>query len=450
MRKIRLALVLGASLSAGACAPAISGSADSISRLEQARAADPKSAAVQRSLGVAYYKANRYDDARAALTLATGLDPRDGVAALYLGLSDEAKEDYAGAQKAYEAYLAVGKTRNTKNQVKDRLEALKLKRIQADARAALARESQLATVAGPPNTVAVMPFVFSGADTSLRPIERGFAELVTTDLTRVSRLTVLERERIQALLDEMKLQQANAATEGVRAGKILQVGKMVGGSIDQQGTTLQTSAIVTDMQTSAIGTPARDSRSVDDLFTMEKNIVLGVIQNLGVVLTTAERNAIEQRPTRSLAAFLAYSRGLELADQGRYDDASRQFENAVRIDPSFGSAQQKSQESRAAATTTATASASMESSLKGTNEGAAVTAATQGSTTSASATVGGGASSIAEGLNPSTAAGATSSAGSTTTTQQTQNNAATGTGANNPTTKTAKVTITITQPGGKP
>lgn len=445
MRTTRLALLVGAALSAGACATAISGSADSISRLESARSANPKSETVHRSLGIAYFKANRYDDARAALQQATSMDQRDGVAALYLGLTAEAQNDLSGAQKAYESYLAVGKTRGAKNQIRDRLEALKLKRIQADARAALARESQLAAVAGPPNTVAVMPFQFSGSDTSLKPLERGFAELVTTDLSRVARLTVLERERLQALLDEMQLQQANAAADGsgVRAGKILQVGKMIGGSIQQQGDQLQANAIVTDLATTVLGAPARDQRSLDEIFTMEKNIVLGVLQNMGIVPTTAERNAIEQRPTRSLAAFLAYSRGLELADQGRYDDASRAFDNAVRLDPGFGSAAQKSQESKSAATGTSVSATSVESSLRGSAEGAAVTAATQGSATAASAI--GGATSIAEGLNPSTAGGATQGAGSTTT--QPAVDPSSGTGGDNPTTKTAKVTITIKQPG---
>ncbi len=447
MRSFHAALLLGASLSAVGCAASISGSADNITRLEKARAADPRSQSAQRSLGIAYFRASRYAEARTALEQAVSMDQRDGVAALYLGLTAEAQNDLAGAERAYQSYLAVGKTRATKNQVRDRLEAIKLKRVQAEAKAALARESQLAASAGPPNTVAVMPFQFSGADTSLKPIERGFAELVTTDLSRVARLTVLERERLQALLDEIELQQQNgaAAGTGVRAGKILQVGKMVGGSIQQQGDQLQANAIVTDLATTTIGTPARDQRSLDELFTMEKNIVLGVLQNMGVVPTTAERNAIEQRPTRSLAAFLAYSRGLELADQGRFDDASRAFDNALRIDPGFTPAAQKSQETKSAAVGQSQSAAGVEASLRGA-EGAAVSAASQGATVSTS--VGGGASAIAEGLNPSTAGGATSGAGSATT--QPQVDASAGTGGDNPSTKTGRVSITIGQPGKKP
>ncbi len=444
MRSFRVALLLGASLSAVGCATTISGSAESITRLERARAADPRSPSAQRALGIAYFRANRYADARAALEQAASMDQRDGVAALYLGLTAEAQNDLTGAERAYRSYLAVGKTRATKNQVRDRLEALKLRRVQAEAKAALAREAQLATSAGSPNTVAVMPFQFSGADTSLKPLERGFAELVTTDLSRVSRLTVLERERLQALLHEIELQQHSGAADGtgVRAGKILQVGKMVGGSIQQQRDELVANAIVTDLATTTIGTPARDQRSLDELFTMEKNIVLGVLQNMGIVPTTAERNAIEQRPTRSLAAFLAYSRGLQLADQGRFDDASRAFDNALRIDPGFAPAAQKSQDVKSAAIGQSQSAASVEASLRGA-EGAAVNAAAQGATVSTS--VGGGASAIAEGLNPSTAGGATTGGGSTTT--QPQVDASAGTGGDNPSTKAGRVTIVIKQPG---
>lgn len=437
MHTIRSTLLLGACVALGACAPVISGSAEDIARLEKAHTADPKSESVQRQLGIAYYKASRYDDARTALSHAASVDANDGVAALYLGLTAEAQHDFDGAQKAYESYLAVGKTRRAKDQVRSHLEALHLKRIQAEAKAALARETQLAAVAGPPNTVAVMPFQFTGADTSLKPIERGFAELVTTDLSRVSRLTVVERERLQALLDEMQLQRAQGVAEGtgVRAGKILQAGKMIGGSIQQQGNTLQADAIVTDMSTSALGTPARDSRSLDELFTMEKNIVFGLLDNMGITPTTAERNAIEQRPTRSLAAFLAYSRGLELSDDGQYDAASRAFDNALRLDPNFGAAAQKSQESKGA---TLTAS-NFETSIRSTGEGGAA------STSASMNALGGGAGAIADGLNPSTAGGATTGGGTTTTLPTTDPSS--GTGGDNPTTKPAKLSVVLHQPG---
>ena len=67
MRRIVQIALLSGTLIACGCAQAISGSADNISKLEQARTASPKSEPADRSLDIAYFKANRFDDARAAL-----------------------------------------------------------------------------------------------------------------------------------------------------------------------------------------------------------------------------------------------------------------------------------------------------------------------------------------------------------------------------------------------
>lgn len=437
MQMFRWAVVVGA-LSVGACAPAISGSADSITKLEKARSGDPKSESVLRSLGVAYFKANRYPEARAALSQAVTANPKDGAASLYLGLTAEAQNDLPAARSAYESYLAVGKTRGVKEQINARLTVLARRENEASAKRAIAQERQLSSIPGPVTTIAVMPFTFAGRDTSLKPLERGFAELVTTDLSRISALKVLDRAHLQAIVDEIKLQQSGAvqAGTGIRVGKMLQAGSIVGGSISElPGDRLNATAIVTNVRSSAVmGAGATDQQPLDQLFTLEKNLVLKLlIDNLKVVPTTAERNAIEQRPTRSLAAFLAYSRGLQEQDEGRFDDASRSFDNALRLDPGFVPAQQKSQEAKNLVRGNAVTIQTVETGLRGGVEGGS-----QGSSGSSSA------ASVADGLNPSVAGGATS--GGTTSAAPPSADASSGTGADNPSTKTGKVTVIVRAP----
>jgi tetratricopeptide (TPR) repeat protein len=444
MRRIGT-LLLASTLAVNACATAISSSADNITRLERASAGKPESEAAQRSLGIAYFQANRYGDARTALDRAASLDPHDGVVALYRGLTAEAQNDMPAARAAYESYLMYGKTRGVKTQIAERLVVIARKENQMAAKQAVAQEQQLASVPGSPRTVAVLPFKFSGADTSLEPLERGFAELVATDLSRSSQLTVVERARLQALLDEIRLQQTAGveAGTGVRAGKILQAGRLVGGTIAQlDSNQLRADAFITNVRTTETeGRGANDQQALDQLFTLEKNIVLRLFTDMGVTLTTAERDAIEQRPTRSLAAFLAYSRGLELEDEGRFDAASRLFDNAVRLDPGFGAAQQRSRESKSAAAGAQVSVKSVQSGLRGTSEGASVAAATQ---SAASTAADGQALAIADGLNPSIAASATGGGGATAS--QPQKDPASGTGSDNVSTKTATVTIVIHHP----
>jgi tetratricopeptide (TPR) repeat protein len=393
-----------------------------LGRLERQQQANPTSASVNRALGIAYYQTSRYPEARAALETASRLDPKDGTTALYLGLTAEAQNDLPAAKRAYSSYIEFGRTSKVRGQLQSRLAALARRELTAEAKAAVAQESKLAGEAGSPRTVAVMPLRFTGADTTLQPLERGFADMLTTDLARSSQLTLVERARMQALLDEMALQKISAAdaSTSARAGRLVRAGRVVQGSLLQVGTgagtqQLRVDAAVVDVPTTLVRGTAQGADVLDQVFELEKRVALDLFRELGVTLTPAERNAIEQRPTRSLAAFLAYSRGLAEEDAGRYDAASRYFNEAVRIDPGFGAAQQKGQQSQAAAAGAQVSSKSVEASLKGSAEEKIVTAATQGQSSAPAEGLGlsGTAGSTANDLNASTANNATS--GTTTT-----------------------------------
>lgn len=393
--------------------------ADSVARLERQQQTRPASASVNRSLGIAYYQANRHDDARRALETAARLDPKDGTTALYLGLTAEAQHDLPTAKRAYSSYLRYGRTSRVRAQLQSRLAALARKELAADARIAIQREASLGGEPGSPRTVAVLPMRFTGTDSTLRPLERGFTDLLTTDLARSKQLTVVERARLQALLDEMALQKSGAtdASSNVRAGRLVRAGRVVQGSLLQlDGSQLRVDAAVVNVPTTQIQGTAQGADRLDQLFDLEKRIALDLFRELGVTLTVAERNAIEQRPTRSLAAFVAYSRGLMAEDEGRYDDAHRFYNDAVRLDPGFNAAQQKSEAVRVVSAGSGVTSETIAASLRGTTEGAVVAAAANGSAVPpGSGALGGALRSTADGLNASAAQGATAGAGVTQT-----------------------------------
>ena len=386
----------------------------SLARLEREQRSAPSSAAVNRALGIAYYQLGRHPEARAALETAARLDAKDGTTSLYLGLTAEAQDDLTAAKRAYASYLQFGRTSRVRGQLQARLAVLARKELTLEARTAVRQESALGTVAGSPRTVAVLPLRFSGADSALLPLERGFADLLTTDLARSSQLTVVERGRLQALLDELKLQSGGAtdAASNVRAGRLLRAGRLVQGSLLQlPGSQLRVDAAVVNVPTAEIQGTAEGVDQLDQLFALEKKIALDLFRELGVTLTVAERGSIEQRPTRSLAAFVAYSRGLVAEDEGRFDDAGRYFDDAVRIDPGFGAAQQKSTGSQAMSAGAAVTPATIRTSLQGTQEGAVVAAATGGSSAPrAGGSLGGTLKGASDGVNGSTAQGATSGA----------------------------------------
>src|SRR5689334_25080976 len=434
-------------LGAVACATAGgAGGPEAIARLERERSSHPQSEPVLRSLGIAYYKSGKLPEARTALDQARKLDPHDSTAALYLSLTAEAQNDIATARTAYGSYIEHGRTSRVRHALEARLAALQRKQLEETAKAEVRDEQRLAQIAGTPNVVAVLPLAFSGADTSLKPLERGLAELLTTDLARSSRLTVVERLRLQAVLDEIKLQTSGAkdSASNVRAGKILQAGRLVQGAILQQGPDLRVDAAVIDVPTTRVAGATNDNRALDELLTLEKNIVLGLFQQMGVTLTTAERNAIEQRPTRSLAAFVAYSRGLLLEDEGQFEAADGFYQQAVRLDPSFGAAQAKSQEARRIIAGNQLNSRSIEAALAGSAEGRLADQAALGVV--ATGNEGGTALGVAGDLNPTAAGAAATNASGALTAPPLRDPASAGTGIDNPGQKTARIEIVVKRP----
>ena len=92
-----------------------------------------------------------------------------------------------------------------------------------------------------------------------------------------------------------------------------------------------------------VTTPQAATGPLRDLLKMEKQVVVGLAGALGYQLSEAERRQILENGTQNLAAFLAYSRGLEAVDAGNYARAAAYFGAAVRADPRFTAAQQQYQ-----------------------------------------------------------------------------------------------------------
>ena len=344
IRLCRLVALLGAGGCAGGGAIRVSDvTPESIPTLEAARAERPSDATAWARLGVAYFKAERLADSRQALDSAVARDPRNGIAAIYLGMASEAQGDFPSARVAYTRFLTVARSRELRETARRRLALVGRHELEYQARAALAQESTLIGTPPVENTVAVMPFSYSGANEEIRPLGRGFAQLVVTDLAKSRQLRVLERDRMQAMLDEMRLSDSTRADpqSALRSGRLLRAARVVQGSLAEQGENLRVDAAVVDVATAGVSASAGASDVLSRLFDLEKQLVFGIFANLGIQLTPAEQSEINQRPTQNLQAFLAYSRGLEAEDRGDYGAAREAYSEAAGLDPAFRQAAQQ-------------------------------------------------------------------------------------------------------------
>ncbi len=419
-----------------------------LARLEALVTRSPGSAKALRAVGVKYYELKRYADAKSSLEAARKIDSRDGVTALYLGLANEGLGDIAGARDAYSAYMKVGKSRTVRRDIGARLVALAREELKVQARQAVANEQALQGAQAPGATVAVLPFRCACADTTLLPLGRGIAELVVSDLAREPSLTVLERDRMQAIADEIRLSQAGNVDAGTatRAGKLVSAGRIVNGQIVASGGTQfnLAGAVVNTNQGNIVGNPSADG-TINEIFRTEREFVLSTFAQLGVAVSPEVRRALEERRAPSLQAFLAYSRGLMAEDAGRLDEAVSLFESARTMDPGFGAALQRAQEAAAARAGAQVTSATVQDGLRGSVEGQVVAAAMQGS----AAAIGSNTLANAVGdLNPTIASAMDNSTGGSTAGSgpQNRNTAAESTGSDQPAQPTGQITLIIKKP----
>ena len=322
-----------------------------IATLEAEVARHPHDPAANLRLAQAYYSADRFADSRSAAATTLQLQPRNGQAQIYLGLSYEGLTQFDSARAVYTALLASRPGRAVRRLLTGRLAIVTRAELLAAARRAIAAESLLARSPPNPNTVAVMQFRYTGSDSAMRPLERGLAAVVVTDLSRVHELKVVERARLQALLDELRLAESGRVdpATGARSGRLLKAAAVVQGQFGTDPTSrFRFDATVVRAADAEVTATASSADQLQALFDIEKTVVLQLLAKLGITLTPAERVAISERPTRDLQAFLLYSRGLEDADRGDFASAAASFSAAAQRDPGFSAAVQQAAASQAA------------------------------------------------------------------------------------------------------
>lgn len=346
----RALLIVALALLAGGCARGVPdvGPRD-IPRLEKEAAASPGDLEKRTELGVAYFRAERYESARATLGRTVDEGAENGAAFLYLGLANEELENWSGARDAYSRYLDLGRFDPLKDELRSRLTLIVRRELEAEAREALAREEEITSQPPRPRTLAVFPLRFVGDDPELEPLQLAMADMLITDLSLVGSVTVLERTQVNTLLREMALTEAGYTSPetGARAGRLLRAEHVVQGAmtpLGQEGLRVDASILAPEDRAEVAG--LTDEGRLEAIFDVEKEIVFGVLDALAIEITPAEREAIDENRAENLLSFLAYGRGLQAMEDGRYGEATSFFEQAVQLDPDFGRARTEASEAR--------------------------------------------------------------------------------------------------------
>jgi tetratricopeptide (TPR) repeat protein len=317
---------------------------NSVERYKAQLEKSPNKAELWRKLGISYFQLERYDEALTALTKAGTLDPNDAPSVVYRGMIYEQKGQLDQAKNLYQSYLAFGKQDRLTQEIRYRLRWIEDNELQKVVDQAVRNEKKVKISEIPKNSVAIIRFNVDSLSPQLKPLGRGLAELVYTDLSYVPDLKLVERLELTRLQDELKLSQSEFSDKfyAPRIGKIVGAAKIITGQVTQiDGERVGIDCGIIDVGPGLAEYPGRQEGKLAEAFAMQKKLVLSIIQKLGYEITAAVKNQIDKSPTESFLALLAFSRGLDYADQGLYPLAEAEFKTALAEDPHFDLAKQQ-------------------------------------------------------------------------------------------------------------
>ena len=208
------------------------------------------------------------------------------------------------------------------------------------ARETVAQEKALETIQAE-NTVSVLYFQNKSGRNNLNPLQKGIAVMLMTDLAKVKELTVVERARLEALVQELKLGMSGMvdSDSAPRLGQFLGAEYLVGGSISlPQGINeFAINSLRLNVPEEKIdGRAETRGELLTKIFEMEKDLLFKIIAHFNIQLTYEEKVELQKIPTESLLALMNLFQGMESSDTGDYLEAARLYQEALREDPEFG------------------------------------------------------------------------------------------------------------------
>jgi TolB-like protein len=182
-------------------------------------------------------------------------------------------------------------------------------------------------------SVAVLSFVDMSPEKNQEYFGEGVAEELIHALARIQGLRVVARTSAFALKDK--------GLDVREIGRILNVGAVLEGSIRTAGSRLRITAQLINVADGFHLWSERFDRDAGDIFAIQDELSLSIVEHLKVTLRVGERAALQKRSTDDHEAYNLYLKGLYFVARPRPDllqKALGLFQAALERDPGFAPA----------------------------------------------------------------------------------------------------------------
>lgn len=214
------------------------------------------------------------------------------------------------------------------------------------ARDAIAQEKSLGADTRD-NTLAVLYFQNLTGRSEFDPWRKGLTVMLITDLAQIKELQVLERARLQALVEEIGFGSSGLVdkTSAPRLGRFVRAQYLVGGDFDQDpSSSFHVASDLLDVPRESVMNRFGSKGMAEELFKMEKELLFAIIDTMGIKLSPEKKAALQKPLSTDYRALFAFFQAIDSSDLGEYDKAEKYYKKALERDPGLTAAADALQE----------------------------------------------------------------------------------------------------------
>jgi len=185
--------------------------------------------------------------------------------------------------------------------------------------------------------VAVLEFTNASAERDNDPLGKGLQSMLTTDLSQVPAIRLVERDRLRDIQAEIKLGQGGQLDKATaaRIGKLAGATHLLGGTFVIAGNRMRIDGRLFAVQSGEVVFADKIEGERDAFFELEKQLAGKLVDSVGIKLQPRERAAMTRVHTADFEAFRKYSQGVAAFDDKRYSEALTLLGEATKLDKDF-------------------------------------------------------------------------------------------------------------------
>lgn len=176
--------------------------------------------------------------------------------------------------------------------------------------------------ASDPKTIAVLYFENNSVvdKDKLDPLKKGLADMIITEMTKIKGIKVVERQRIQSIIEELNLSETDMVDKSTsqQMGKLLGAKVMLfGGFSNLFNDKLRIDIRIVRTETGETLKAEEETGELDEFLTMLQSLVKKIASDLDVKISSEDEDRLEASKDGNFEGYVTYAKALNYEDQGK-------------------------------------------------------------------------------------------------------------------------------------